>query len=607
MFVRANHRRKDGKDHVYWSLVETVRTPDGPRQRTICSLGELNNSAEARWRKTVPVFNAQGEEHQLALFPAGAAAIPDDTPVVEIRLDRVRWTRPREFGDVWLGWQLWQRLGLQAFCEAVLDGHLADVPWSRVAAILAINRLCAPGSKLAIEARWFGTTALDDLLGIEPAQVNTDRLYRGLDRLLPEKATLERHLATRYGELFGAQYELLLYDLTSTYVEGEAAANPQMRRGYSRDHRRDCKQVVLALVVNPEGFPLAYEVFDGNRTDVTTLDDILTAVEAKYGQAQRVWVLDRGIVSEKNLATLRARGAQYLVGTPRVRLKAFERELLADDWQHVQAEVEVKLIPSPDGTETFVLCRSTARREKEQAMRRTASQRLEAALERLAAQVAHATRPDDARLHQRLGRLKERYARVAGLYDITVTGTGAARRLVWPQRPERRAWQEAREGAYLLRTNVTAGDPATLWRQYVQLTEVEAAFRALKSEIAIRPIWHQKEPRVQAHILVAFLGYALWVTLKHLLRRAGFSLSPAHALAHLRGIKSGDILLDTTDGRTLRFRRVSRPDPAQQRLLEHLHLTLPERLGPDLECSGDSADPPNAKSTTYPRVPSLRA
>jgi hypothetical protein len=264
-----------------------------------CGLGELNSAVEARWRKTVRIFNAQGEAQQLALFPAGAAPGPADTPVAEIRLDRIRWTRPRDFGDVWLSWHLWQRLGLDRFCETALDAVPADVPWSRIAAILAINRLCAPGSELAIEARWYGTTALDDLLGVDGARINTDRLHRCLDLLLPHKDALERHLAMRYGELFGVQYELLLYDLTSTYVEGAAAANPQMRRGYSRDHRPDCVQVVLALVVSPEGFPLAYEVFDRHRTDVTTLDAILEAVEAKYGQAQRVWVLDRGIISER--------------------------------------------------------------------------------------------------------------------------------------------------------------------------------------------------------------------------------------------------------------------------------------------------------------------
>ena len=500
MFLRANRRTKDGKDHLYWSLVETVRTADGPRQRTVCYLGELNTSAAARWRKTIQIFNAQGEEVQLALFPADGAELPEDARIVRIRLDRVRWTRPREFGDVWLGWHLWQRLGLQPFCERALDAVPADVPWSRIAALLAINRLCAPGSELAIEARWYGSTALDDLVGVDDARVNTDRLYRCLDLLLPQKAALQQHLTARYGELFRAQYEVLLYDLTSTYVEGAAHANPQMRRGYSRDHRPDCKQVVLALIVSPEGFPLAYEVFDGNRPDVTTLDEILDVVEAAYGRAQRVWVFDRGLVSEQNLETLRAREAQYLVGTPRAQLRAFERELLTGDWHQVREGVEVQRVAGPGGDEAFVLCRSATRRAKERAMRERASRSLEADLARLAVQVATGKLTEEARIQRRIGRLLERYPSVAALYEIAVTGPESARQVVWRERTDRRAWCEAREGAYLLRTNLTEADPAQLWAQYIQLTEVEAAFRALKSELAIRPIWHQKASRVQAHI-----------------------------------------------------------------------------------------------------------
>jgi transposase len=371
-------------------------------------------------------------------------------------------------------------------------------------------------------------------------------------------------------------------------VEGEAAGNPQMRRGYSRDHRPDCKQVVLALVVSPEGFPLAYEVFDGNRRDVTTVTEILDVVEATYGRAQRVWVFDRGLVSEANLATLRLRQAQYLVGTPRVQLKAFERELLAGDWHQVREEVEVQWVAGPGGDEAFVLCRSALRRAKERAMRERASRHLEADLMRLARQVETGRLTEEARIQRRIGRLLERYPSVAALYEIAVTGPEGARQVVWRERADRRAWCEAREGAYLLRTNLTEADPAQLWAQYVQLTEAEAAFRALKSELAIRPIWHQKASRVQAHILVAFLGYALWVTLKHTLKRAGSPMSPQQALHCLRGIKSGDILLETTDGRTLRLRRVSRPDARQQVLLDQLHLTLPDRLGCDAECSGDS-------------------
>ena len=366
MFLRPHRRHKDGKDHTYWSLVETVRTPDGPRQRRLCYLGELNDAARARWLKTTAVFNEHGESRQLKLFPSDVEPPRGETEVARVLLDRVRLERTRRFGDGFLGRELWRRLGLDRFCEEVLDREddPADVPWSRVAAVLAINRLCAPGSELAIEQRWYPATALDDLLGIEEGKINDTRLYRCLDRLLPHKTKLERHLKQRWGELFAAEFDVLLYDLTSSYVEAAALNNPMMQRGYSRDHRPDCKQVVLALIVNTEGFPLSYETFDGNRADVTTLEAVLRMVERKYGQARRVWVLDRGIVSEENLEALRRRQGQYLVGTPRAKLKQFERELLEEGWRQVRPEVEVKLVPTPQGEETYILCRSTARQEK---------------------------------------------------------------------------------------------------------------------------------------------------------------------------------------------------------------------------------------------------
>ena len=361
MFLRSHQRIKDGKPHEYFSLVETVRTPAGPRQRTLCYLGELNGSAQSRWLKTVEVFNEQGESRQLKLFPSAVAPPEDVEQVAHVLIDRVRLERTRRFGECFVGLQLWRRLELDRFFAPVLDGgeDEAEVPWSQVAALLAINRLCAPGSELAIEQRWFPSTALDDLLGIDAEKINDTRLYRCLDRLLPHKGALERHLRQRYGELFAAQFDVLLYDLTSSYVEGDAAKNPTMQRGYSRDHRPDCKQLVIALIVNTEGFPLSYEVFDGNRADVTTLEAMVRLVERKYGRARRVWVFDRGIVSEENLALLRRRGGQYLVGTPRSKLREFERQLLDDDWQQVRADVEVKLAPAPGGEETYILCRMT--------------------------------------------------------------------------------------------------------------------------------------------------------------------------------------------------------------------------------------------------------
>jgi transposase len=590
MFLRRHSRSKDGKAHAYWSLVETVRTPDGPRQRTLCYLGELNDSAQAHWLKTIEVFNAQGESRQLKLFPSDVEPPADDSAVARVRLDQVRLERSRRFGDCFLGLELWKRLELDRFWEALLDGpeEAAEVPWSRVAALLAINRLCAPGSELAIEECWYPSTALDDLLGIEAGKINDTRLYRCLDRLLPHKTNLERHLTRRYGELFAAEFDVLLYDLTSSYVEGAAEKDPMMRRGYSRDHRPDCKQVVIALIVNVEGFPLSYETFDGNRADVTTLESVLRMVERKYGKARRVWVFDRGIVSEENLEALRKRGAQYLVGTPRAKLKQFEQQLLEGGWEQVRPAVEVKLVPTPQGEETYILCRSMARRAKEQGIHSRFSTRMEKALQALEKRVAEGKLKDRYKIERKLGSLQARHPQVADLYQVGVGEKGGALAVEWKALEGRQTWQRAREGVYLLRTNLPPGEPAKLWKNYIQLTEAEAAFRALKSELSIRPIFHQRERRAKAHILVAFLGYALWVTLKHLLIRMDSDLSPSKALTLLGTLARADIVLPTTDGREIRLRRVTTPSAEQKQLLNQLDITIPDRLSFDQECSADS-------------------
>ena len=572
-----------------WWRCSYARTPDGPRQRRVCYLGELNHSAQARWLKVIEAFNEQGERRQLKLFPSDVEPPENDPEVARVWVQKIRLERVRQFGNCFLGLELWRRLGLDRFWAALLEGEAADVPWSRVAALLAINRLCAPSSELGIEERWYPATALDDLLGIEEGTINDTRLYRCLDRLLPQKTELERHLKERYGELFGAEFDVLLYDLTSSYVEGQAEKNPMMRYGYSRDHRSDSKQVVIALIVNPEGFPLSYETFDGDRTDVTTLEAVMRMVERKYGRARRVWVFDRGIVSEANLASLRKRGGQYLVGTPRSKLKTVERELLEGGWTRVREPVEAKLIPTPAGTETYVLCRSTARREKERAIRRRFSARMERTLKHLAQQVAQGRLKDRQKIERRLGKIQARNSQVADLYQRSLTGGGGRLVLNWNLIEERRAWREARQGAYLLRTNLEGETAEELWSKYIQLTEAETAFRALKSELSIRPLFHQLEPRVKAHILVAFLGYALWVTLKHLRRRNHADLSPAQALALLSTLQSADIVLPTTDGRELRLRRITEPSPEQKQLLHQLGITLPVPFNLNLECSADSA------------------
>ena len=603
MFLRPHQRNKDGKDHTYWSLVETVRTADGPRQRTLCYLGELNGSAQARWLKSVEVFNEQGEAQQLKLFPSHVEPPADDPQVARVLVHRVRLERTRQFGAVFLGWELWKGLELNRFFEQAVDNDPADVPWSRVAAVLAINRLCAPGSELAVEERWYPATALDDLLEIEEGKINDTRLYRCLDQILPHKAKLEQHLKQRYGELFGAEFDVLLYDLTSTYVEGAAERNPMMGRGYSRDHRPDCEQMVIALIVNSEGFPFSYETFDGNRADVTTMETILRMVERKYGKARRIWVFDRGIVSEENLQAIRKRGGQYLVGTPRSQMKQFEEELLKDDWTQVRPEVEIKQVAVPQGEETYILCRTAGRKEKEKAMRNRFSARMEDALDRLAKTIAGGRLKDRHKMERRLGRIQANHSPVNDLYEVALRDTPEGVRLQWKMKKDRKQWRELREGAYMLRTNLTADTAEELWSRYMQLTEAEASFRALKSELSIRPLFHQLESRVKAHVMVAFLGYALWVTLKHLLKRrpaivpepstSGVNnaqpFSPMKALALLSALQSADIVLPTTDGREIRLRRITEPDAEQKSLLRRLGISLPDHFQLNRKCSADSA------------------
>jgi transposase len=603
MFLRPHSRNKDGKDHTYWSLVETVRTPDGPRQKTLCYLGELNSSAQARWLTTVEVFNEQGDAQQLKLFPSHVAPPADDPQVARVLLSKVRLERTRQFGACFLGLELWKRLDLDGFFERSMDHESADVAWSRVAALLAINRLCAPGSELAIEQRWYPSTALDDLLEIKEGKINDTRLYRCLDRILPHKTKLERHLKERYGELFGAEFDVLLYDLTSTYVEGAAEKNPMVRRGYSRDHRPDCEQLVIALIVNNEGFPFSYETFDGNRSDVSTMETILRMVERKYGKARRIWVFDRGIVSEENLAAIRKRDGHYLTGTPRSQMKPFEAELLKEDWTRVRPEVEVKKVAIPQGEETYILCRTSGRKEKEKAIRSRFSNSMETALKGLEKAILRGRLKDRNKMERRLGKIQARHPQVNDLYDLALRDTAEGVRLFWEIKEDRKSWRESREGAYLLRTNLKADTAEELWSKYMQLTEAEASFRALKSELSIRPLFHQLEPRVKAHVMVAFLGYALWVTLKHLLKRrptivpkpsvSGVDnaqpISPMKAIALLSTLQSADIVLPTTDGREIRLRRITEPTAEQKSLLRQLGLSLPDHLQFNRECSADSA------------------
>ncbi len=577
MYLRHTTVRKQGKTRSYWRLVRSVRRGRKVVQETVAQLGELDAHGRARARALA--LQIIGRDQQYELFDAEASE------PVAVRLEQVRLERARGFGDVWLGWTLWRALELDRFCgEHLVEGREC-VPWAAMAAILAIARLCEPASELHIAEDWYRRTALDDLLGVPAEHVNDDRLYRALDHLLPHKRALEAHLKQRLGALFGLDYELLLYDVTSTYFEGQAERNPLARRGHSRDHRRDCKQVCIGLVVTRDGMPLGYEVFAGNRTDVTTVEEIVSTMERRYGQASRVWVMDRGMTSAENIAWLQSSERHYLIGTSKSELKSFAPQLAdAADWRQVRDGVEAKVCAGPDGSETFLLVRSADRQQKERAMHARFCERIETALARLHARIARARNPIDRNATERqIGRLLGRNSRAAARYAIRLVddpATAAGLRLEWSARSEWDDWSRHSEGCYVLRTNLRDWTSEALWRTYIQLSEAEAAFRVHKSELSIRPIWHQREDRVLAHILVCFLAYAMWKTLEQWQSRAGLGNSPRTILQELGAIQSTDVVLPTATPpqRELRLRCIVRPDRAQAALLQRLGLSLPERL-----------------------------
>lgn len=579
MYLRHSTVRKDGKTHTYWRLVRSVRRGRKVVQETVAQLGELD--AEGRAKATALARQIAGRPYQHELFEAAPA--PSES--VPVRLDQVRLERSRRFGDVWMGLVLWRALRLDEVCEELLGRGREAVSWPAMVAIQVLARLCEPSSDLNVAEDWYRGTALDDILGVPAERVNDDRVYRTLDRLLPHKVKIEQHLVKRLGELFALDYDLLLYDVTSTYFEGEALRNSQARRGHSRDHRPDCKQVCIALVVTREGLPLGYEVFDGNRTDVTTVEEIVGTMEARYGMADRIWVMDRGMTSAENLAWLQQTKRRYLVGTPKSELRKWSRQIAeARDWRTVREDVEAKLCPGPDGQETFVLCRSAFRREKEMAMHRKFAEHIEEGLRSLGRRLDSARAPiERGSVERQIGRLLQRNTRAAGRYTIAVVEDGtrpSGLRLEWSTRPEWDDWAALSEGCYVLRTNIADWSPEDLWRTYIQLTEAEAAFRVNKTELSIRPVWHQRKERVQAHILVCFLAYVLWKTLEQWQKRAGLGNSPRTILDELARITSADVVMPTTDGRELRIRCVVRPDSSQSQLLARLGLRLPERLRP---------------------------
>jgi transposase len=580
LYLRHAVRRKDGKAHTYWRLVRSVRRGRKVVQETVAQLGELD--AEGRARASALARQMTGRlGEQSDLFEKSETA----ERTVAVRLDRVRTERGRSFGDVWLGWTLWRALRLEEKVAELLPPGREAIPWAQMAAVLVIARLCEPSSELHIAEDWYRKTALPDLLGLPVERINDDRLYRALDRLLPHKFALEQHLRQRLGELFALDYDLLLYDVTSTYFEGQAEFNQLAQRGHSRDHRPDCKQVCIALVVTRGGMPLGYEVFAGNRADATTVKEIVGTMEARYGTANRIWVMDRGMTSAANLAWLRQTGRRYLIGTAKSELRKWVSQLCdSKDWTIVRDGIEVKVCPGPEGEETFVLCRSTQRREKEKAMHERFVARIEQGLRSLERRLERARRPvKRADVERQLGRLLQRNTRAAGRYRIELVEDAqcpAGLRLNYSSKPEWDDWASYSEGCYILRTNVAHWDSETLWRTYIQLSEAEAAFRVQKTELSVRPIWHHRADRVQAHILVCFLAYVLWKTLEHWQSRAGIGNSPRTILDELAEIRSTDVVLPLAEDptRELRLRCVVRPDRDQAVLLDRLGLHLPERL-----------------------------
>lgn len=585
MFLKRCRRRKCGKDHVYWQLVESYRTPRGSRHRVVAYLGELSKSDRRGWARLAAALDgkAASKARQLSLFEPPCH---DDDPVpetVQVKTKGVRVERTRDFGDVYLALCLWRMLGLDDFFERELRGGREEIPWHLTACALAVARFCEPSSELHVEDTWYRRTALADILGVGADKVERHRLYRTLDKALPLKPKIETHLKERIGELFSPDFDILLYDVTSTYFEGEAKKNRQAKRGYSRDHRPDCKQVCIGLVVTTDGFPLGYEVFDGNTNDVTTLEEIVEAMESKYGRANRTWVFDRGIVSERNLEFLRERGGRYLVGTPKKQLRKLEKELIDKDWREVRHGIEVKLIPSPDGEETFILCRSTDRREKEKAMHERFVSRIRKGLEAIQKNLRRAKRPrDKGKIERRIGRLLGKNSRAAKAFEIELLEDPerpAGVRLRYRSVKKWRDWAALSEGCYLLRTNLSGETPEELWKTYIQLTDVEEVFRTEKTELAIRPIWHQLEKRVQAHVLFSFLAYAMWKTLQTWMGRSGLGRGARTVIEEFAKIKAADVVLPTTAGRDVKLTCVTRPDKAQAAIIERLGLELPERLG----------------------------
>jgi transposase len=588
MFLRSIHRNKDGKDHRYFSIVENHRlASDRTVQRTVLYLGEINDQQQAAWRKTLSVFDEEQQEYaNLSLFPDDREIPADAVDSLQVKVSGLELRRPRLFGSCWLGCELWRQLGLHEFWDTRLAGSREEVAWEKVLQLLVVNRLLDPGSEFRVHRQWYLSTAMDALLGTDFAVAEKDRLYRCLDRVLEHKQELFLWLRQKWADLFQADFEVLLYDLTSTYFEGAMEQNPKAKYGHSRDQRTDCLQVVIALVITPDGFPLAYEVMNGNTSDRATLRGFLDKIEKTYGKAKRMWVMDRGIPSEAILQEMRdpAREIFYLVGTPKGKIQEHEKKWLDLPWQKVRESVEVKLFEQEG--ELYVLAKSEGRQAKETAMRR---KRLARLLKKLRAM--RRSLPSLVPLLMRLGAAKSAAGRAFQFVQLQVPAEGQeVTRETFQFRVDQKKLQAAewRDGHYLLRSNLTAGDPSVLWARYVQLTQIESVFRSLKSELGIRPIYHQLEHRADAHILIAFLAYCLQITLKHRLLVHAPGLTPTAVLEKLAEIQMIDVWIPTVDQRWLILPRYTQPSTDTKLLIEKLRLELPSQPAPRLTAQKES-------------------
>jgi hypothetical protein len=574
MFLRRIRPQGRGSKQIYWELVESYRTSKGSRLRRVCYLGKLSAKEVNGWEKLTRRLDGKVEPSP-GLFDLQPTA--DDSDFQTVDVNGIRMRELKSFGQEYLAWTLWRLLGLDELLRGQIPCGQEQIPWSSVAAILCLARFCRPSSELSIAQKFYPHSGLQEILGIPPEQVNDDRLYRGLDQLLPCKKAIEQHLRTRLGELFDLSFDILLYDLTSTYFEGTCAANPMARRGYSRDSRPDCPQVVIALIVTVEGYPLGYEVFDGNTADSTTVQGIVEKVEAEHGKSQRIWVMDRGNVSAANLQFIRQRGGQYIVGTPKAMLRQVQGELSKEGWQQVREGIEVKVIQHADHQqETFVLCRSQDRAGKEVGM----LERFEKGLEAMKKSAGKGRLKSLTAAHQRLGKLQDQNWRASACFDVKITEANGRLEINWTKDD-----QKKRElcGCYLLRTNVAETDAIQLWKQYIQLVDVEWAFRISKDELELRPVWHQTADRVKAHILVCFIAYAMWKTLSGWMNASGLGDAPRTLMEELRTIQSGEVMLpirsaNGTARETLVIRCVTQPDPHTKVLLHRLGLALPNHL-----------------------------